>query len=115
MILGALVDVLAGVVVGLVAAVVLVAPLVHAALGTERFDRRPAFAVAVTVALTAVFAGGLVDLLVGWVPVVGRFVSPLAWAYVVRHLGGSDWPPALFVGGVGWLLTVVVAAVVGPT
>ncbi|QLH84028.1 hypothetical protein [Halosimplex pelagicum] len=115
MILGALVEALTGVVVALVAAVVLVAPLVHAALGTDRFDRRPSFAVAVTVALTAVFVGGLADLLVGWVPVVGRFVSPIAWAYVLRHLGGSDWPPALFVGGVGWLLTVVFAAVVAPT
>ncbi|WP_436931961.1 hypothetical protein [Halosimplex halobium] len=113
MILGTLAATLAGVVGGLVAAVVLVAPLVHAALGTDRFDRRPSFAVAVTVALTAVFVGGAVDLLVGWVPVVGRFLSPLAWAYVLRHLGESDWPPALFVGAVGWLLTVVFAAAVG--
>ncbi|MFC7141995.1 hypothetical protein ACFQMA_19435 [Halosimplex aquaticum] len=102
-----------GAIGGLVAALLFVAPAVYAAGRSGRFDRVGSFPVAVTVAVTGVFVAGLVDLLVGWIPVVGPFASPLAWAAVVKYAGGSDWPPALLLGGVSWLLTVAFFAALG--
>lgn len=104
---------LAGGVGAIVAAVVFVAPVVHAALRTASFDRPASFPLAVAIAVTGVFVGGSVDLLVGWLPLVGPFLSPFAWAYVVKNAGRSDWPSALFLGALAWLSTLVFQAALG--
>lgn len=91
---------------GVVAAAMLIAPVLYGACQTPYFERGEDFASAVAIALAGMVLGGVVDLLVGWIPAVGPFASALAWAYVVKHAAGGDWPGSLLVGFVAWALSV---------
>lgn len=98
--------ILVDIVGGAVAAVMVVGPVLYGIFQTNYFGRGEAFPDAVAIALAGFVAGGLVDLLVGWLPVVGPFFSPLAWAYVVKHAGDGNWPGSLLVGFLAWALSV---------
>ncbi|WP_424019246.1 hypothetical protein ACOZ4N_07170 [Halorientalis pallida] len=97
--------ILVGLVGGVVAAVLLVGPALYASTRTTVIDEAVDFPVAVAIALVGVFVGGLTDVLLGWIPVLGRFFSPFAWALVVRYTVDERWPVALLLGAVSWALT----------
>jgi len=104
--------ILVDVVAGVVGAVMVLGPILTAVFQTDYFERGSEFPGAVAIALAGLFVGGFVDLVVGWIPVVGRLVSPFAWAYVVKHAAGGDWPGSLLVGFVAWALSVGFYAVI---
>lgn len=89
-----------------VAAVVFLGPILSFVFGTDYFERGGELPGAVAIALAGLFVGGFVDVLVGWIPIVGRYLSPLAWAYVVKYGAGGDWPGSLLVGFLAWALSV---------
>lgn len=104
MILGVLADL----VVGLLAALVLVGPAIRLLLPAgAAVEGYPG---AVGVALAGLLAAGLTGALLGWLPLLGAVLSPLAWTVVVRWLCRTDWPTALGIGAVAWLLSAAVYA-----
>lgn len=57
--------------------------------------------------LGTVITGGLAFLL-GWLPVVGVVVAPLAWICVVKGCYQTTWPTAAVIGLPSWALPVFV-------
>ena len=62
---------------------------------------------AVVAFLGIVVTGGL-EFLLGWLPVVGVLVAPLAWIGVVRGFYQTSWPHAAAIGLSSWALPVFV-------
>lgn len=96
-----LIDVLAG----FVAAFLLFGPAIHAGLQLLPDEPAVEYPVAAATALVGVLVGGLVDGLLGWLPVVGILLAPLAWSAVVRRFAGASWPASVAVGFATWALS----------
>ena len=71
---------------------------------TERVNEKKAVVVAF---LGIVVTGGL-DFLLGWLPVVGVVVAPLAWICAVKGFYQTSWPSAAAIGLSSWALPVLV-------
>ncbi|KTG07616.1 hypothetical protein AUR64_02855 [Haloprofundus marisrubri] len=97
-------------VVGFVASFLVVAPVVHVGLQLRPGSLQPTYEDAALTAVLGVLLGGLVTLLLGWIPVVGPLFSPAVWVAVVKRVTESDWLVAVLVGGISWALTVVLFA-----
>lgn len=96
-----LIDVLAG----FVGAFLLFGPAIYAGLQLLPDEPPVEYPVAAATALVGVLIGGLVDVLLGWLPVVGVVLAPLAWSAVVRRFGRASWPASLAVGFATWALS----------
>ena len=63
---------------------------------------------AVVVAFLGIVVTGGLEFLLGWLPVVGVVVAPLAWIGVIRGLYQTSWPTAAVIGLSSWALPVLV-------
>lgn len=95
---------LASLFIGLTTSLLVVGPLMHVALPTVS-TRSVTFPRAVGLSIAATAAGGAVSALLGWIPILGPILPPLAWAATVRHLAHVDWTRGLVLGVLGWTLT----------
>ena len=63
---------------------------------------------AVVVAFLGIVVTGGLEFLLGWLPVVGVVVAPLAWIGMIRGLYSTSWPTAAAIGLSSWALPVLV-------
>jgi hypothetical protein len=68
---------------------------------------------AVVVAFLGIILTGGLESLVGWLPVVGVLVAPLAWIGVVRGFYSTSWPIAAALGMSSWALPVLMVRFLG--
>lgn len=95
------IDVLAG----LFGAFLLFGPAIYAGLQLLPGEEPIEYPVAASTALVAILIAGLIDGLLGWIPVIGFLLSPLAWSAVVKRFGQASWPASLAVGFATWALS----------
>ncbi len=100
------IDVLAG----FVGAFLLFGPAVFAGLQVFPDEPPVRYPEAAATALVGVFLGGLVDVLLGWIPAVGGLLSPLVWVAVVKRFAGTSWLAAIVVGLATWALSALLFA-----
>lgn len=90
---------------GFAGAFLLFGPAIYAGLELLPDEAPVGYPVAAATALVGVLVAGLVDGLLGWLPVVGVALSPLAWSAVVRQFARASWPASLAVGFATWALS----------
>ncbi|MCU4800124.1 hypothetical protein OB920_07050 [Halobacteria archaeon HArc-gm2] len=93
------------VVAGFVAAFLLFGPAIYTGLQLLPGEPAVEYPVAAATALVGVLVAGLIDGLLGWLPVVGVLLAPLAWSAVVRRFGRASWPASFAVGFATWALS----------
>lgn len=93
------------VIVGFVGAFLLFGPAIYAGLELLPDETAVEYPVAAATALVGVLVAGLVDGLLGWLPVVGIVLAPLAWSAVVRRFARASWPASVAVGCATWALS----------
>ena len=78
--------------------------------GTRRIApaKQVSFKKAVVVAFLGIVVTGGLEFLLGWLPVVGVVVAPLAWIGVIRGFYQTSWPTAAAIGLSSWALPVLV-------
>ena len=96
-----LVDVL----VGFAAAFLLFGPAIYTGLQVIPNEKPVEYPVAAATALLAILVAGFVDGLLGWIPVIGIALSPLAWSAMVKRLTETSWLASLGIGTACWALS----------
>ena len=97
------IDVLAG----FLGAFLLFGPAIYAGLQLLPDEASVDYPVAAATALVGMLVAGVVDGLLGWLPVVGVVLSPLVWSAAVKRFGRASWPASLAVGFATWALSVL--------
>lgn len=103
----------ADLVAGVLLATLLVGPLVHFLVPRGPNGARTGVPESVGVALGGLAVGGLVNVLFGWIPLLGAFAAPVAWVGVIRWSRTVDWPTAVGVGFLSWAIATVTLAFTG--
>ncbi|MDK2853714.1 MAG: hypothetical protein PWQ92_608 [Thermococcaceae archaeon] len=58
--------------------------------------------------MIAVVGGGILALLIGWIPVIGWILGIIAYIWVIKTVFNTDWIKA----AIAWLMTIVVEMLV---
>jgi len=58
--------------------------------------------------MIAVVGGGILALLIGWIPVIGWILGIIAYIWVIKTVFNTDWIKAT----IAWLMTIVVEIIV---
>lgn len=58
--------------------------------------------------MIAVVGGGILALLIGWIPIIGWILGILVYIWVIKTVFNTDWGKAT----IAWLMTIVVETIV---
>ncbi|MBC7095646.1 hypothetical protein [Thermococcus sp.] len=58
--------------------------------------------------MIAVVGGGILALLIGWIPAIGWILGIIAYIWVIKTVFNTDWGKA----AIAWLMTIVVEIIV---
>lgn len=68
-------------------------------------DSKITYQRSVMIAAVGTATWGLLHIFFGWIPLIGVFLSPLAWIYVLKRFTTIDWPIATVIGVSTWALS----------
>lgn len=102
-----------GIIISFVASLLVGAGVIYAAAAFV-VDVRD-YSHAVVTALVGAIAWGVMSLLFGWIPVVGRILVPvvplIAYLWVINRRYPGGWIAAAMIAGAAWIIGVVVLVV----